>query len=118
MPVGRRPIAVLVPRRSLQQCCAVRQRLQFKLPALRDEVIVQMRRVEVAINRQLLHRGWLAANTKRQQTWFIPNRNRLDECPRRKDTVPLGANSMTMHLGANRIRDTSLEHCFSRWRQL
>src|SRR5262245_23567641 len=104
MPVRCGPIAVLVPRRSFQEGRAIRQRLQFKLPALRDEVIVEMRWVEVAVDRQLLHRGRLATNTKSQQTRFIPNSDRLDECAGGKDTVPLRANTVTMHLGANRIR--------------
>lgn len=78
-PIRGRPDSICVPRGSGQPRPIARQPSQCELPLIRDEISLQVRRFDVLVRRQLLHRRWILRYREAKQSGFIPDLNRFHE---------------------------------------
>src|SRR5262245_1242638 len=72
LPVIGGPKMMVIPRGAFEQSATIREGHEPKLAGARFEVIIQMRRMDLAVGRPLLQRGGILFDREFQEAWFIP----------------------------------------------
>ena len=114
LPVIRRPQVMVIPRRAFEQRAPAVERHEAELPGARFEIAVEMRGMDFAIGRPLLHRFGILGDGKFQQARLVPDFNRLDERPGGKIAMPDRAHTAAVDLRPDGIRDAKFENHFRR----
>src|SRR5258706_13040850 len=109
LPVSSRPHRVVIPRRAFQPGASARKRREKKLALSRYQKAVQVRRVDGAIRRPLLHRRWIFRHRKFKEPWLVPYFDRLDEGSGGKHAMSHRSDAMSFNLRADGIGDAELE---------